>query len=140
MAQCLKTKTPLSQTIKNKKKKKFPVFYLFLVHTGTQLSPFRKVFSSFWTAPFEWLYPSTTTHWLLSPPYHILLQQLKFLQQRTCSNSWSSCASSPRISSSSRTSSPRIWRPIVDTTFNTTIQTKNLILYNIPQTIIVSST
>ena len=83
-----KDQNTLSQTIK-KKKKKFLVFYLFLVRTGTQLSPFRKVFSSFWTAPFEWLFPSTTTHWLLSPPpYPIaavevltaenLQQQLKF--------------------------------------------------------------
>ena len=52
---------------------------------GTQLSTFRKVFSCFWSA-----FPSTTTHWLLSPPpYPIaavevltaenLQQQLKFL-------------------------------------------------------------
>ena len=45
MAQCLKTKTSFSQTIK--KKKKFPVFYLFLVRIGTQLSTFRKVFFLF---------------------------------------------------------------------------------------------
>ena len=98
MAQCLKTKTLFSQTIKNKKFIFsffsflfffFPVFYLFLVRTSTQLSLSPKVFSSFWTAPFEWLFPSTTTHWLLSPPpYPItavevltaknLQQQLKF--------------------------------------------------------------
>ena len=66
MAQCLKTKTLFSQTIKNNFF--FQFFYLFLVRIGTQLSPFRKVFSYFWTAPFEWLFPSITTHWLFSPP------------------------------------------------------------------------